>query len=728
MVDDHPPNLVALEAALSPLGQPFRQATSGAEALRLLEQEDFAVALLDVRMPGLSGLDVATRLRERRIHTPIIFISAAQEDSTAKADGYDRGAVDFIFKPFDPGVLRAKVRTFVQLHAQRRELERLSASNDAERRIARQRVQTLANVSSGLSRWPGKDEAAELVVGEAHAALQAAASAAYLLSDDARELVLIARRGAPPDWLPPFERFALELPLPLTAAVQQGAPLWLENREALLRAFPGLAAAPHTRAVAVLPVRTLERTIGALALSFEQPKSWDAAEREFALTLVGQLTAALERERLLGIERRALRELEQRSEAMRFMADLSTLLSSSLEYPAVLRRLTERMVPFIADWCAVDVLDASGRVQRLTAFHSDPEKVALALELERRYPVNPDAPHGVPRVLRTGETEWQEQIPPELLVAAARDAEHLSIIHRLGLESYVTVPIQARGRMLGALSLVYAESRRRYSAEDVRFVEEVARRAALAVDNALLFREAQRLIAQLDRSNKELDQFAYVASHDLKAPLRGIANLSEWLEEDLGDAITPDGKQQLALLRNRVQRMEGLINGILDFSRAGRVRSKAEPVPVQKLLSDVIELCAVPPHATIEVEDGMPELHTERVPLQQVFMNLIGNALKHAKREDPRVVVGVKDLGHSYQFTVTDNGPGIAPEYHERIWGIFQTLEPRDTVEGTGIGLSIVKKIVEGKGGEAWVRSREGEGATFGFTWPKAEAEAVTSV
>jgi signal transduction histidine kinase len=489
-----------------------------------------------------------------------------------------------------------------------------------------------------------------------------------------------------------------------------------------LRAFPRLDTA-STEAVVVLPVRTLERVVGALAFSHQQPRSWDTAEREFLLTLVGQLSAALERERLLGIERRARRELEQRTEAMRFMVDLGTLLSSSLEYPAVLRRLTERMVPFIADWCAVDVLDANGRVQRLTAFHADPAKVALALELERRYPVDPNALRGVPKVLRTGETEWLEQIPSSLIEGAARDEEHLSMIRHLGLESYVTVPIQARGRMLGALSLVYAESRRRYSLDDVRFVEEVARRAALAVDNALLYREAQRLIAQLDRSNKELDQFAYVATHDLKAPLRGIANLSEWLEEDLGDAITPEGKQQLALLRNRVHRMEGLINGILDFSRAGRVRTKPEPVHVQQLLNDVIELCTVPSNAKIQVESNMPELRTERVPLQQVFMNLIGNALKHAKREDPHVTVGVRDLGDTCQFTVTDNGPGIAPEFHQRIWGIFQTLEPRDAVEGTGIGLSIVKKIVESKGGEAWVDSRAGEGATFGFTWPKAEAE-----
>src|SRR5690606_13596532 len=160
--------------------------------------------------------------------------------------------------------------------------------------------------------------------------------------------------------------------------------------------------------------------------------------------------------------------------------------------------------------------------------------------------------------------------------------------------------------------------------------------------------------------------------------------------------------------------------------RAGRARTKPERVAVEQLLAEVIELSAAPEHAQVEVQPGMPELRTERVALQQVFMNLIGNALKHAKRADPHVRVGVSDAGAFFQFTVNDNGPGIAPEFHERIWGIFQTIEPRDTVEGTGLGLSIVKKLVESQGGRAWVESREGAGATFGFTWPKTETEAVT--
>jgi signal transduction histidine kinase len=293
--------------------------------------------------------------------------------------------------------------------------------------------------------------------------------------------------------------------------------------------------------------------------------------------------------------------------------------------------------------------------------------------------------------------------------------------------SYLAVPVVSRsGSVIGGLFFGHPDPGV-FGERSEMLVRGVAAQAAIAMDNARLFREAEGLIAELDKSNRELDQFAYVASHDLKAPLRGISNLSSWLEEDLGDAVTAQGKQQLELLRNRVHRMEGLINGILDYSRAGRVRARAERVAVDKLLAEVIELSAPSPAARIEVQPGMPELFTERVPLEQVFMNLIANAFKHAKRSDPHVRITVKAAGAWFEFAISDDGPGIAPEFHERIWGLFQTLEPRDTVEGTGIGLSVVKKIVESKGGRVWVDSREGEGATFGFTWPRTDREAVTS-
>jgi signal transduction histidine kinase len=175
----------------------------------------------------------------------------------------------------------------------------------------------------------------------------------------------------------------------------------------------------------------------------------------------------------------------------------------------------------------------------------------------------------------------------------------------------------------------------------------------------------------------------------------------------------------LELLRGRMQRLESLIDGLLEFSRVGRLRGQSETVNVGTLVGDVIELLAPPPSTTIVVKPGMPTMVTDRVGLQQVFMNLIGNAIKYGRGDGSRIEIGVLDAGAFYDFFVADNGPGIEAEYHEKIWGIFQTLAPRDEVEGTGIGLSIVKKVVERRGGCARLESHPGQGSTFSFLWPK---------
>jgi PAS domain S-box-containing protein len=238
-------------------------------------------------------------------------------------------------------------------------------------------------------------------------------------------------------------------------------------------------------------------------------------------------------------------------------------------------------------------------------------------------------------------------------------------------------------------------------------------------------RELRRFALALQRSNRELDQFAYVASHDLKAPLRGIANLAVWLSEDLQGRLDEKTAGYLRLLDGRVHRMESLIDGILQYARAGRPRDEPESVDVARLVQDAVDMLAPPERFNIRVEGYMPVLVTERSPLEQVFLNLLSNAVKHADNEAPEVIVSVTDEGGGwFEFSVSDNGPGIAPEYHERIFTIFQTLKARDDVESTGIGLSVVKRIVEWQGGQVWVESETGQGATFRFLWPDAPREA----
>ena len=224
---------------------------------------------------------------------------------------------------------------------------------------------------------------------------------------------------------------------------------------------------------------------------------------------------------------------------------------------------------------------------------------------------------------------------------------------------------------------------------------------------------------QLEKRNQELDQFAYVASHDLKAPLRAIANLSEWIEEDLEDKLDDETRHQMSLLRGRVHRMENLINGLLQYSRVGRIKVKPESVPVRELLEEVIDSLAPPSTFTIEIQGEMPTLTTQRLPLQQVFSNLISNAIKHHDRSDGMVTISSQDRGKFYEFSVTDDGPGIAPQYRDKVFTIFQTLKARDEAENTGIGLSIVKKVIEAQGGTIELESQLGQGSIFRLTWPK---------
>jgi PAS domain S-box-containing protein len=225
---------------------------------------------------------------------------------------------------------------------------------------------------------------------------------------------------------------------------------------------------------------------------------------------------------------------------------------------------------------------------------------------------------------------------------------------------------------------------------------------------------------KLQERNQELDRFVSIAAHDLKAPLRAIANLSEWIEEDL-QAQIPGENPQLQLLRQRVKRMDGLIDGLLRYSRAGRAELAIETVDVAEILAETIDSLAPPASFEIKIIDSMPILTTKRLLLTQVFANLINNAIKHHHRIDGRIEITVEDLGDRNLFSIVDDGPGIPPgESRERIFEIFQTLHPAtDSTENTGIGLALVKKIVEGEGGEIWLDGECELGCRFCFTWMK---------
>ena len=222
----------------------------------------------------------------------------------------------------------------------------------------------------------------------------------------------------------------------------------------------------------------------------------------------------------------------------------------------------------------------------------------------------------------------------------------------------------------------------------------------------------------LEKRNQELDQFAYVASHDLKAPLRGVTTIVKWIEEELAAELSPQMRTYLDQMKGRLHRLEDLINGLLAYARVGRTAQSRENTDVPQLLREVADL-VVPPDFSLTLGPNLPTFVTDRLSLQQVFTNLLSNAVKYHQRGAGHLEVSCRDVGRCYEFRVQDDGPGIAPEYHQKIFLLFQTLRDRRTAESTGIGLSIVQKIINEQQGTIRVDSAAGQGAGFIFTWPK---------
>jgi PAS domain S-box-containing protein len=405
---------------------------------------------------------------------------------------------------------------------------------------------------------------------------------------------------------------------------------------------------------------------------------------------------------------------QRREEELELLADAGVLLSSTLDHEVTLRKLAELIVPRLADWCSIDLVEGDA-LRSLVVAHSDPAKVQMARLLRERYPPALSAETGATQVVRTGRSELYAEITDELLVRGAQDAEHLRIARELGLQSAMIVPIARPGEpALGAITFVSAESGRRYDRADLALAEELARRAALAFDNARLYRAARDAISLRD-------EFLSVAGHELKTPLaamllqlQSLARLAE-----RGDLASNDERARNRLRKTVAlgSRLDRLVRELLDVSRitSGRLTLQRDDCDLVALVREVAgrledEAVLAGCHMLLRL-DGQVVGCWDGARLDQVATNLISNAIKYGRGKPIEAAVEV--IGGKARLTVRDHGIGIPPEHQARIFGRFERAVSDHNYGGIGLGLWIVRQIVDGHGGQVHLQSTVGEGSTF---------------
>jgi signal transduction histidine kinase len=320
----------------------------------------------------------------------------------------------------------------------------------------------------------------------------------------------------------------------------------------------------------------------------------------------------------------------------------------------------------------------------------------------------------VPLIVLTGLDD--EALAAEAMKEGAQDYLIKGEIENRALPRALRHSIE-RHRMQLATDLIHAEVQAR--TDELKKVNGQLRAEIIARDAAE--RELRTNNQHLARSNRDLEDFAYVASHDLKTPLIGINRAAECLEEDLRDSLSDESRKMLGLMRNRIKRMDILLDDLLTYSRAGRADTAIGETDVAVIFESILEVLCPPGHIMVRAEGKLPVIVTAKAQLEQVLRNLINNAIKHHDKQNGEVIVSGRRVGDVVEFSVRDNGPGIAPEFHDKIFQLFQTLKRPDEVEGSGVGLAVVKKLVEQQNNRITVHSRgDGTGSEFCFGWPTA--------
>lgn len=420
-----------------------------------------------------------------------------------------------------------------------------------------------------------------------------------------------------------------------------------------------------------------------------------------------------------------------------FLADISRKLSESLDYKETLSTIARLAMPELGAWCIVDVLDDSGRIQRLEVIHPNPALQSLARELETEYPPAPGDAFGAPRMIGTQQPELVPEVSDELLRRSSRDERELEILRSLRMGSFMVVPLRARGRLLGTLTFVSADDEQRYTPRDLLFAEDLASRAAVAMDNARLYQEARQSRAEAleaaagaATANQAKADFLAIMSHELHTPLNAIAGYAELLELGMRGPITPQQKEAIARIRQAQRQLSGVVDDLLTFARTekGRLQMHAETLD----LNDVIESVRFVIEPLIRANgldyegaicDPPIRVVADRQKVEHILVNLLSNAVKFGRQGSP-VQISCATTGSFAAIRVTDTGPGIPAEKLEMIFQpFFQAAGGLTrTVGGSGLGLAISRELARLMGGDVTVESQPGIGSTFTLALPIAPA------
>ena len=620
----------------------------------------------------------------------------------------------------------AVIRSLANQCAQGLERGHLLEAEKQARGLLERSVERTRRLQSVIARLSGALTAhavADAILEASASSVGAHTAAIWLVSSSGSHLEMLGSRNYPEG-----NRYA-KIPMDKLSAASdaliRGEPVWLESRAEYAARYPEWEARTrgHTShegaplAIACLPLLMEDRRLGVVALSFLDNHRFDPDERGFLRALAQHCAQGLERARLYDVERVARREAEEAHERSTFLADASLILSSSLDYEEMLPRIAGMAVPAVSDLCVVELLSESGTELEVAAVaHADRQFTERIVELRRRIPLRIDDPGVAAVVARTGEPSLFASLPEPLVVGSARDEQHLALMRELPVRSLVAVPVSARGQIFGTLTLASLEDDR-YGRPDLEMVIQLGLRIGMAIDNTRLYRQAVQAV-------NIRDEFLSIAGHELRTPLTPILLESQILSRL---AQVPDiDKVRLRadkLWRN-AERMGKLIDELLDVSRisGGRLRLFPQECDLRDLVEDVIarasdEAVRAETEIRLELGDPAPGLW-DRTRIEQVTSNLVGNALKYGKGQPIDVFAGARE-GRAL-LVVRDRGIGIAPEDQRRIFHRFERAVSSRHFGGLGLGLWIVRQIVDAHGGAITVESRPGKGAEFSVTLPLA--------